>query len=592
MQAETSVTVLIGFADSTSAPEVAWSLVGSGFRVVAFAKRKTKPALRKSQLVRVEHVADPAESVEAAVVDLRTLVQHLKNPILMPLDDASLWLFQELLKTINVRIAGVTGRQAAIALDKRLQLDAAHEAGFAIPQTRPVVSAADLRTLCIFPAVVKPALAARAFAGSLGRGRSSYAIANAEELERLASKWDNTEPMLAQPLLSGVGEGLFGLVLEGHVVSWSAHRRVRMMNPAGSGASACVSIKPDSDACALAERFLRIIDWRGMFMIELLRDHQSRPWFMELNGRCWGSMALARRMGFEYPAWVIRSMVEPTFALPAPPETPPVLCRHLGRELLHLAFVWRGPRSQAYARWPGRLAALRDVLCVTRGDVWYNRNPGDPKVFWADGWETIISQLHWRERSRGILRRFVGRLKRPILRHQQAAIRASGSLENLLKGCGHILFLCYGNINRSALAEQHLKGLVGPDVQVFSCGFHRTDRRPLDPMMRSLGNEYGISFGVWSSRTINRQLVSEADLIFAMETAHLVRLFAEYPESRGRAFLLSCVTRPNTIPLEIRDPHGGNPDAYRRCIREITYATTSISKTVNHVSHFCAPRFT
>jgi protein-tyrosine-phosphatase len=226
---------------------------------------------------------------------------------------------------------------------------------------------------------------------------------------------------------------------------------------------------------------------------------------------------------------------------------------------------------------------LRDVLRVRRNETWYNYNRDDPKVFWADACETIISGLHLRgahEKLGGILKRVAHRLQVPIVRRQQAVIRASGRVEAQLRDCGHILFLCYGNINRSALAEQHLKGLVAPDMQIFSCGFHMEDRRPLDPMMRKLAKESGILFGPWSSRTINQQLVSEAGLIFAMETAHLVRLFAEYPESRGRAFLLSCVTRPDTIPLEISDPYGGNAEAYRRCIRQITYATALISKIV------------
>ena len=38
-------------------------------------------------------------------------------------------------------------------------------------------------------------------------------------------------------------------------------------------------------------------------MIELLRDRDGVAWFMELNGRTWGSLALARRLGLEYPAW-------------------------------------------------------------------------------------------------------------------------------------------------------------------------------------------------------------------------------------------------------------------------------------------------
>jgi len=387
--------------------------------------------------------------------------------------------------------------------------------------------------------------------------------------------------MLAQPLLRGTGEGLFGLIREGRVVCWSGHRRLRMMNPAGSGASACVSVTPDSDTCAVAERFLQRIDWRGIFMIEMLRDDKGRLWFMELNGRSWGSMALARRMGFEYPAWAVRSILEPTFTPLVSGPMPQRLCRHLGREVLHLAFVWRGPKSKAYACWPGRIAALQDVLRIRGNDAWYNRNKYDRKVFWADTFETIISQVRLfrgHKRSGGIVRRVVDRLRRPVVRYQQAAIRANGRVPSLLNTCRHILFLCYGNINRSALAEQYLRQLVGQKVKVSSCGFHGTDHRPLDATMRTLANEAGIYFGSWSSRTINRKMVSEADLIFAMETAHLVRLFSEYPESRGRAFLLSCVTRPNTIPLEIRDPFGGQPETYRRCIREVTYATTTISE--------------
>ena len=64
----------------------------------------------------------------------------------------------------------------------------------------------------------------------MGHG-GSHAIADTQELERLVSDWDETAPMLAQPLLRGA-EGWFGLVLDGRVVCWSGHRRLRMMNPA------------------------------------------------------------------------------------------------------------------------------------------------------------------------------------------------------------------------------------------------------------------------------------------------------------------------------------------------------------------------
>jgi protein-tyrosine-phosphatase len=73
-------------------------------------------------------------------------------------------------------------------------------------------------------------------------------------------------------------------------------------------------------------------------------------------------------------------------------------------------------------------------------------------------------------------------------------------------------------------------------------------------------------------------MVASADLILAMEASHLVRLREEYPEARSRSFLLSCVTKPGTLPLEIKDPYGRDHGAYLRCIHEIVFAVTAMSR--------------
>ena len=82
-------------------------------------------------------------------------------------------------------------------------------------------------------------------------------------------------------------------------------------------------------------RMLRDVGWRGIFMIELLRGTDGTPWFMELNGRPWGSMALARRAGLEYPAWAVARRLDPAYRPPALPPAAPRTARHLGRELVH-----------------------------------------------------------------------------------------------------------------------------------------------------------------------------------------------------------------------------------------------------------------
>lgn len=574
--------VLLAFADAVSAPEVLWSLTDGCYRVVALAKKGTQPAIHKSRFAAVHYVTDPADSVESCLTDMFRVICDLRGPVLMALDDGAVWLFEELRKRTKARVAGPVGQQARIALDKELQIEAARAAGFAVPRTWRVDSADDFLKVSVFPAIIKPAAAITVRNARLSRERMAT-VSDAHELVEMATNWNNMGRFLVQEFLQGVGEGVFGFAGHDGVVCWSGHRRIRMMNPAGSGASACVSTVPSEQVRQATERFLGLMGWRGLFMVELLRDQEDRLWFMELNGRCWGSMALARRMGFEYPAWAVRQALTPSFVPRMEIDTRRIECRHLGRELLYLAFVWRGRPSRAYKLWPGRMAAVRDVLTLTRGVSWYNWNAQDRRVFWADLRQTLSSayrSARSRERRRSLLQRAHGRLDAMLIRRRQAIIRSQGEIQKLLGGAGRILFVCYGNINRSAFAEQHLRQLVGDSVQITSCGLHQVSGRPLDPMMRSLARDVGVRFEEWSSKTVDSHLISQADVIFAMEAAHLAELCSVFPGCRDRAFLLSVITPPSLIPLEIEDPHQKSPETYGRCIRHIMCATAAIATLI------------
>src|SRR5215471_15303288 len=275
-----AATVIIGFANALSAPEVVWSLADAGFRVVAFAKSGTRPALRKSQFARVEFIADPAKSAKRAVSDLEAIARRIDGAIWMPLDDISLWLIRELSARRRIIIAGAVGEQADLALDKRLQFEAARAAGFRVPETQQLKRASDLRKEFEFPWIVKPALAASCIGGEMGRGRA-LRIVDSDGFDRFTSGPEIDQPMLVQPVIAGIGEGVFGFALPDRVVCWSGHRRIRMMNPAGSGSSACASVMPETEIRSITEKFIRNIRWRGMFMVEMLRGADGKLWFME-----------------------------------------------------------------------------------------------------------------------------------------------------------------------------------------------------------------------------------------------------------------------------------------------------------------------
>ena len=333
----------------------------------------------------------PKVDLPAARSDFRRFLESGRFSAVMPLDDDSVWLCSAAAREgADIPVLGPTGWTAELTLDKRLQLDAAAAAGFAVPSTTHVECIDDLMSLSEFPTVLKPALAI-VDRGAVLERPTGRVCANRSELARAAQAWAG-EPLLAQPLISGTGRGLFGIFGRTGLHALSAHRRIRMMNPQGSGSSACASAQVDPGLAFLAQKMLGDAGWRGLFMLEFLRDSAGTSWFMELNGRAWGSMALARQAGLEYPAWAAQQLQDSLFEPPITPFSEQT-CRHLGRELIYLLMVMRGPRSAALTDWPSRSKAVREVLRFNRNDSWYNWRPGARAVFFEETARTVFDQI-------------------------------------------------------------------------------------------------------------------------------------------------------------------------------------------------------
>ncbi len=380
-------TVLIGFADSLAAIESAWCLADHGFEVCAFTRSGTRPALARSKRVRVVPITAPEQDARGSVAELSSVIRDLQPAAVLPLDDHAVWLADQYAQQPvpdGPVIAGPTGKLATIALDKREQLLLAATAGFAVPDSADAATGPPPGD---GPWMVKPALAVELRDGRLHRPVGRIA-STPSQVRHIAAAIGG--PAIAQPMITGTGEGVFGIATAAGVAALSAHQRVRMMNPRGSGSSACRSIPLATDLGGPVREFITGCEWRGLFMVEMLRDAAGRPWFMELNGRTWGSMALARYRGLSYPGWAVQAALDPEFAPPYPGlaevVAPHVTARHLGREIVHLGMVLaRGGAP--------RLATVRDVLVPHRGERWYNWRPGEPAVFAADTWATVRGQL-------------------------------------------------------------------------------------------------------------------------------------------------------------------------------------------------------
>jgi hypothetical protein len=192
---------------------------------------------------------------------------------------------------------------------------------------------------------------------------------------------------LAQSYCRGVGLGQMFHMHDGVATLMFQHRRIHEWPPEGGVSTVCATVPLDqhSDQRAKSEMLLASIGWEGPAMVEYRYDAQSDTyWLMEINGRFWGSLPLARHAGAEF-AWETyahamsietgRSEIRERHARYTIPET---------RRLIRILFDRRSIADRQFKATPWRdlFSYIGDFLDPgMRYFVWDRR---DPAPFFAD----------------------------------------------------------------------------------------------------------------------------------------------------------------------------------------------------------------
>ena len=111
--------------------------------------------------------------------------------------------------------------------------------------------------------------------------------------------------IIAQEFLPGRGTGSCLLRFHGNTYLSFAHRRLHEF-PYTGGASSFRESCRDEELVRLGEKLLDAIDYAGVAMVEFRRDaRDERPYFLKINGRLWGSIALALHCEVDFPAALV-----------------------------------------------------------------------------------------------------------------------------------------------------------------------------------------------------------------------------------------------------------------------------------------------
>lgn len=563
--------VLVLDGDQPSALAIVRSLGRRGV-AVQVADDGAAPLAAHSRHARARHVYPDPLRDEAAFVDwLAAALQAQPFALVIPVTErTAVPLMRHRGRLPMARIALAPPEALEQVLDKSRTVALAERLGIPVPRSVAVASADEaLRAAPAlgYPLVVKPARSVGSAGGAHVQLTVSYAHDEVQLLRQVEQALRHGGVIL-QEYFRGDGVGVELIADRGRVAYAFQHRRLHEVPLTGGGSSLRISEAVTPALGEAAAALMAALGWHGVAMVEFKHDPARGAFrLMEINGRFWGSLPLAVAAGADFPALLHALLTTGDIGTPAPAR-PGVVCRHLARDLDWLEHVLRRAAPPGLVTLPSAGRVLRDTLSVFSPRHHFDvQSLADPKPGLVDLGR--IARRQW-QRVAGILAR------RWRLAAQRRAARAGGAAERRLRGAREVLFLCYGNINRSALAQAVAQSRAAArpgGAPVFrSAGFHEAEDRPADPAMVHAAAQSGLDLGGSRSRRVTAQMVRDADLILAMELAHLERLEAMFPQARGKAFLLGARTAQTPGEAEIPDPYGQPPARYEQVRRQVSAA--------------------
>ena len=138
----------------------------------------------------------------------------------------------------------------------------------------------------------------------------------------------------------------------------------------------------------------------------------------------------------------------------------------------------------------------------------------------------------------------------------------------------YFVFVCYGNIMRSAMAEVLMRQAlteagVEQQVRIISAGLHATAGGEAHVWAQEASADLGISLAGHRAKPLTQEMVEQADCIFAMDFQNKAELLTLYPEAQEKIYMLSVYAEGTGRYPEILDPYHGDLETTRHCARQL-----------------------
>jgi len=162
----------------------------------------------------------------------------------------------------------------------------------------------------------------------------------------------------------------------------------------------------------------------------------------------------------------------------------------------------------------------------------------------------------------------------PAFLSQSLGLQSPKSFKDL----NSILFICKGNICRSAYAniklKEELKNNSIQNVKVFSGGVWTKDGKPANAKAIESAQNRGIDLSNHKTHSIIKEDLDKADIILIMDRSHRKEIAKISQIALEKTFYLARLIEDSKDihPLIIKDPYGRSEEVFQKCFNVIDKA--------------------
>jgi protein-tyrosine-phosphatase/predicted ATP-grasp superfamily ATP-dependent carboligase len=562
-------TVIIVGAEPRKVVTVARSLRRAGVRCLVATPRGESLRVSSRAIAGTLHLhGDVAEQAEV----LSRLARSEGARWVVPTSDRTLRIVSAAHRELS-RTCAVGAPPPAIVqrvLDRSVLFETARNAGVPAPLPVAIARAGDLESILHrlrFPLVARP----RDTSAKSAYDFETRIFASADELRAtFATQTRFGEGLLFHPYHGGQSVGVELLLSKGALITSFQHRRLSESPPSGGAAVLAVSEAIDVRLLEHSVRLLRALEWDGVASVKFRCDGATgESSLMDVSGHFWGSLPLDIAAGMDFPlfAWQLSQGITPS-----PPASYPYGIRirwtagslaragsvfadssmdrvSLGAALRQLGTDFAPGIRSAMWSWSDPIPALEEVAHVL--------------TQWAkDATKFVLraivpaSLLSIAKDSRNL----VAERRPTYVRRRLLRMLGAERAVSLPRPAESVLFVCHGNIMRSAAAagflRDELRAAGVANVRIGSAGTHAHDGRPADARAVEAAREFGLSLREHAATRITRKLVADYDVIFAMDDLNYVNILTTFPESRRKLRLFGGMSASGSYRAhEIPDPY-------------------------------------